>query len=1564
MAATIRQSLFSRRLPLEHSPHRIALTVLRVFFALAIAAPITCQNEAQPYFSLSSSRTFGSGEKPEIMLSAFGLKAVQIRAYRVNDPVEFVRKMEDLHSFGAQPPRRTGRLTLLERIHNWKRGLRRDIRLHLRGQFTESPRAHLIGKPKPKPAAAPSATHFAAIPVLNKDQLVLSFTQAVTSKNRWSSQQIPVPVKAKGLYLIEAVNGDLRAYTVLMVSDAVLITKVGREHTLGYFVDRATGEPIAASPVAAIVRNGAPEAHTTNADGIADLSPKLTEPEDVKIIARRGSDVALSSIASWTFSNRERNLTGIIYSDRPVYRPGDTAHFRGVIRLREAVGYSTPAGQSVSVQVTDPGGKVVYQKDLSTNTNGILHDKLSLAKDASLGSYYVEAKSGASSVSGSFEVQEYKKPEYEVRVALSQSRVIQGATVPATISARYYFGEPVNGAKVQYSIYRSAYWNSMWYRDEDDDSATGMEDSSGEGGAGEEISQAEGTLDADGNLKVNIPTELSKNSNDFTYRLEARVTDAAGREISGTGWLVATYGSFAVHIEPNRYFFKPNTTAGFKVEARDYDNHPVAVAVHVALVPWDWRKGEAGRQVSTADSATGADGAQNVDLRIPSGGLSFHAVVTARTPEGRTVTEYTSIWVESSGGEFYGEPTQTIQVVPDKKTYRPGDTARILVLAGKANTPVLVAVEGRDIRSHQLIRSSGATALFEYQVTADDEPGFYVSAQFIRQGKLYSGSKLVKIPPEEHKLDFQITTDKKTYLPGQTAHYQVAAFTFDGKPAAHADLSLGVVDEAIYAIRRDTTPELLQFFYGREYDSVYTDSSLTYFFSGEAGTRRMQLAMLRPESSLAQLKPERPPQPKVRKYFPDTAFWAADLTTGTDGRAQADVPFPDSLTTWRATVRGVLQNRFGSSTAKTIVRKNLILRLATPRFFVQGDQVVISGIVHNYLATKKQAKVNVKLAGLDLLSSNAVADLTIPSRAEATIEWRVQAKNTTRQATLTAQAITDEESDALEVQLPVNPPGVPVHQAKGGAILDSGNAAFAFTYPAETVAQSRSLSIRLSPSIAGPIFGALDYLTSFPYGCVEQTMSSFLPNLMVTKAVEELKVKAPGDPAALASKTQAGLDRLYSFQHDDGGWGWWQTDDSHPFMTAYVVAGFAEAKHLGVTIEEDRLTRGVQWITERLTSDESLEPDMRAYMLYALALAGKPNHAAEDTVYSSRNRLSPYGLALLGLTFQAAQDGRAQKLADQVASTAKTSEREAWWPASRDEMLDLEADVTPEATAYVTKLLSRQRPKDPLLPKAALWLVNHRDEGYWWSSSKQTAMVIYGLIDYLKAGHELQPNFTATVKVNGQPTLERTFKTTGVLEDIAITVPDEKLAAGGNRIEVTTSGTGRLYYSLSAEHYSDAARVEKQGAVALNVLRDYYRLAPSKEGDRIVYGLNPLDGPVALGDTLAVRLTVTGSTWRYLVVEDPIPAGTEFIERDNLYEIRNRPPWWHYSFTRRELHDNRMAIFQTYFYEGQQQYFYLLKVVNPGLFHVSPSRVEPMYQPGAQATTESRTLQANREASK
>lgn len=470
-------------------------------------------------------------------------------------------------------------------------------------------------------------------------------------------------------------------------------------------------------------------------------------------------------------------------------------------------------------------------------------------------------------------------------------------------------------------------------------------------------------------------------------------------------------------------------------------------------------------------------------------------------------------------------------------------------------------------------------------------------------------------------------------------------------------------------------------------------------------------------------------------------------------------------------------------------------------------------------------------------------------------------------------------------------------------------------------------------------------------------MSSFLPNIVVRQAVKELGLKTDLDQGELQEKIRAGLERLYAFHHEDGGWGWWETDDSHPFMTAYVVAGLVQAQAAGIQIQPDSIKFGVEWIKKDLAANPELAPDLRAYMLYTLAVAGQSDGALLGQIYDKRANLSPYGLALTGLALEQAKDARAATLSAELEHAAKQDAEEAWWPASRDQMLDFEEDVTPEATAFVAKFLSHENPKSELLPKAAVWLMNHRNEGYWWNSTKQTAMVIYGLTDYLKLSNELNPDLTATVSVNGQPVLTRKIDQATSLADIAMDLDETKLQPGTNHIRVSTSGTGRLYYSTRADYYSNEERLQKQGTVSLNVLRDYFRLVPQKDGERIVYDTVPLDGPVAVGDTLAVRLTVTGSEWKYMLLEDPIPAGTEFIERDNGYEFRDKPPWWSYYFTRRELHDDRMAIFETYFPKGQQTYFYLLKVVNPGLFQVSPARVGPMYQTDVMATTESRRLE-------
>jgi hypothetical protein len=240
-------------------------------------------------------------------------------------------------------------------------------------------------------------------------------------------------------------------------------------------------------------------------------------------------------------------------------------------------------------------------------------------------------------------------------------------------------------------------------------------------------------------------------------------------------------------------------------------------------------------------------------------------------------------------------------------------------------------------------------------------------------------------------------------------------------------------------------------------------------------------------------------------------------------------------------------------------------------------------------------------------------------------------------------------------------------------------------------------------------------------------------------------------------------------------------------------------------------------------------------------------------------------------------------------------------------MLDFSGDVTPEATAHAVKLLTDQRPTSPLLPKAALWLVNHRDQGYYWSSTKQTAMVVFGLTGYLKSSGELHPNFAVTLSVNGKQVSATKFTDADGLSPNApvIRLSAADLAAGANHIRVGKTGEGRLYWSARAEYYSTEDKLTQTGSLSLNLARDYFKLVPVKDGDQIVHQLTPLDGPVQIGDVLVARLTLNGGKWRYLLIEDPIPAGAEFIENDDLYKIQNRPPWWQYYYgrSRRDLPD-------------------------------------------------------------
>jgi uncharacterized protein YfaS (alpha-2-macroglobulin family) len=219
---------------------------------------------------------------------------------------------------------------------------------------------------------------------------------------------------------------------------------------------------------------------------------------------------------------------------------------------------------------------------------------------------------------------------------------------------------------------------------------------------------------------------------------------------------------------------------------------------------------------------------------------------------------------------------------------------------------------------------------------------------------------------------------------------------------------------------------------------------------------------------------------------------------------------------------------------------------------------------------------------------------------------------------------------------------------------------------------------------------------------------------------------------------------------------------------------------------------------------------------------------------------------------------------------------------------------------------------------------------------------------------ELKGNYTFTVFLNGQKLTERqvTEKDVNNPLPIIITANSPAVHAGSNEVRVVKSGPGVLYWSAAATYFSREPKPAPAGTVALNVVREYLKLAPERQGDRIVYEGKPLDGPVATGDVVVVRLTVSSThDEQYLEIEDPIPAGFEFIEQEGLYELKGKPSWWDFYFTRREFHDDRAALFSTTFARGQGQFHYLLKAVTPGEFQATPARVLPMYEPARQAST-------------
>ncbi len=1591
--------------------------------AVSASAAPSVAPALKPSFSLATNRTYGSTDRAKIYVNYQGIDALDFRIYKIQDPAKFFKQLNDPHQMGEAEAHdnetvneaKESKPGLLEKLHDFKTSIWGGVKNYFRKQLNHESRVEfnvkfrgLGGENDRLPL---NQADYARMPLLNPGQVVTTFRQKLSTENKFDSKMVIMDRQEPGVYLVEAVNSqsgkDLRAYTIAVVTDLTMVYKTTSDgELLVYTANRKSGEPYGGMNIEVIKGKNTVVMGKTDNNGV--LKTKVTKPKpDPKkegegdevesensgdagrnatlVLASSKAQFAISDFESFYFlensdaeGDESGNLKGYVYTDRPVYRPNQKIYFKGILRKLGDNGYESP-GTTAHVTIEDPNSGKIFEKDLPLSARGSFNAEAEIAEEAPLGNYSIVAKVGEAEVRHYFDVEEYKKPEYKVTVAAPKKFVNVGDKTNFTVEAKYFFGAPVANAEVKFYIYRSRYYHPWWRDSEDADDFISQSEDDGEDSYGygnDMVKDGEGKLDKDGklNIEFTVPPPEAKNSADFTYRLEAMVTDSARREMEGKGSFVGVRGNIVAFANVDKYVYIQGDTAKIKVKTADYEGKPVAAKVTLKFVKREWERVENPKSegkwdryeyklresnLSSGDVQTNAQGEGEFSYAVPTTG-SIN-IDTSINDNGKEIASHgDSIWAtdKNSGWGEYASPDQTsIKLVADKKSYRPGETAKILAMLPSDNANLLVTTELENIKSVRTIKAAGRAAMIELPIDAKFAPNIYLSVCYVKDGEFYEQSKLVAVPAKDKFLNLEIIPNKKEFKPRETASYTVLARNLDGSPAPNTEISFGVVDEAIYSIRPENAGDIRREFYGRRYNRVNTSFSTQFTFSGYSGDKPIQIAQNKRSYQLADFKNENQyAEPTIRKEFKDTAFWNANVVTGADGKAAVSVPLPDNLTTWRATARGVTADlKVGSSVGKVIARKDLILRLETPRFLTEGDTVTLSGIVHNYLDTEKSTKVEIEVTGAQLLDP-ASQTVTIPKQGIHRIDWRITAGQL-GQIKLLAKALTDQESDAIELPLNVQPAGL--KQTRGKALALSGendDQTFDLNLPANAHAQARTFKLEASPSIAGSLFGALDYLTSFPYGCTEQTMSSFLPNVVVAQALQQIKSASLKADNNLAGKVSRGLKRLYGYQHDDGGWGWWKDDKSDPFMTAYVIDGLTQATRAGYGVESYRIQQGREALKKMIESHKAedgkpIDPESHAYMVYSYAISGDNGDKYLNDVFAGRNQLQPYGRALLALALKERNDKRADQVASEIERSVTQNDIDAHWESTRRPMLDFTEDNGLEATALAVKALARIKPQSEILPKAARWLVGNRNYGYYWQSTKHTAFALYGLTDYLKVSQELTPDYTVEIYINGAQVLTRHVASAG---EQAFTF--EKKAGevnGTNQIRVVKRGKGVLYFASTLNYFTREENTAAQSSPNLKLTREYFRLKVTDKGNgEASWALEPLTGELRSGDYIVSKLHLTGAKARQVMIEDPIPAGCEQMQNVSGIDLGKVDDKWSDWYSSREFRDNRTVIFDDYF-DGDAFFQYALRVQIPGDFKVGPARAELMYQTTVQANTAS-----------
>ncbi len=1419
-----------------------------------------------------------------------------------------------------------------------------------------------------------------------------------------------------GLYYVRVTSDAAadRDNRMIFLATAVNLTiKHSWDEVLVWATDLRTGKPVAGLPIDLYDQDTEPLASgRTDRDGVyrAAVSEKDGDAALVAVSESGGRIVAAAS-AEWTegidpwafnlpYSGYRQPRYAALYTDRPIYRTGQTIYYRGVVRDDDDAVYALPNVDEVFVTVRDPNYEEVLKTTLRVGDFGTVAGEIPLAPGARLGAYTIdmavrrdddpEAYDSIASVS--FTVAAYRKPEFQVTVSTDQPDYANGETVKVTADAAYFFGGPVAGAAVQWRLLTDDYFFNPpdvegWWDWIDYD----LTEQRYYDAQGEVVREGEGTLDADGKLTFEIPADLGEAPLSQVFTIDVEITDINHQAVAGRTSAVVHKGNVYVGLRPARYVSGRGEPAAFDVLAVDPDGRPVpGQSVDLAFQQRTWYSVKEKREngefywtsaytdtlVSEATVTTDDDGAATASFTPAEGGV-HRLVAVARDAAGNEVRSATYAWITS--GRFVNwrqENNDRIALVADKKLYAVGDVAKVLVPAPFAGAEALVTVERGKLRDVRRVALPGNSETLEIPIRPDYTPNVYVSVVLVKGvgpdsplPQLKVGYTNLQVSTDTKILDIAIRPDRdEPYRPRDTVRYAVDVTDHTGKPV-RAELSAALVDKAILSLAPDPSTSLVNAFYGQRMLGVGTGASLTEF----ADRLNQELAAEKKGGGGGPADAEG----TVRRLFRDTAFWSPSVVTGADGKASLEVELPDNLTTWNLNLRGVTgaDTLVGTGVNEIVSTRPVLVRPVVPRFFVVGDAAQIETVVNNASGAAVDVAVSLAATGLGI-ADPAPQDLSIPDGGRAKVVWQVEVPATGLNpptvpdafgsVTVQMGATGGGHTDSVELQIPVYQFSEPQVVATAGEVgTGETRVTERIQLPERVDTSQGDLSVRLAPSLAAASIATLEWLEPHPQECPGGAVSRLVPNVATLLALQKLDVA--GDrrvalKAALDADVPETLQKLYAWQNNDGGWAWCGADRSNAWITAYALLGLQLARDAGFELGDETRARAADFLQQELNRavdvEEGWDLDQRAFIVWVLARQDDVPASRAVTLYERRAGLKLYARAFLALALAeidaAGQKSRIDTLLADLGGKAVVSATGTAWEEDEPSHRDMSTDL--RTSAIVVMALSQLDPGNPSLVNGVRWLMAQRVEDHW-ATRQEDAWAVLALTAYMQATGELEGRYAYHVELNAAELGKGEVDARNIDVPVTLRAPVADMKVGGaNDLVLRRDGPGVLYYATHLRLWQPVDALEP---VARGIVlgRQYFavdRKTFKATGDAV--------DTANIGDIVQVKLTlIAESPLHYVKVEDPIPAGFEIVDTslqttsaaatgprmeevaDDGADAEDRPwwaRWWWSYWVDSQLLDHKAVLYASHLEPGTYEYTYLLRASTAGNYHAIPAMAE------------------------